>query len=134
MGNPIIHFKIPANTPKDVPKISYLKIKEEMIKTVTILVPPGLRALAGLQILYGPDQFFPEPKGEWFTGSGETLTFELYWNAPAVPSRITLKGYNDDEVYSHTFYIRFTTMKIREAKPVLVFEELVKRLKAFFGI
>jgi len=134
MGVYIVDFRIPPRTTKLAPIKRKLEIEERVITKLMIFIPPGVWGLAGIQIFYGIDQFVPEPRGGWIVGSGESITVDVFWSAPEKPYTITILGYNEDDTYSHTYYIRIIAQPEEVALPYLPMLELTRMLKTILGL
>jgi len=129
----VVDITAPANTPADAPVTKEIEIEEGTIAKVMILIPAGHHCLAGLQIFYGIDQFFPKRTGEWLRGEDESLTFEEYWEPPEKPYKITLKAMNEDEVWEHTFYVRFVVLPRELANLADAIRALATRIAQAFA-
>jgi len=53
---------------------------------------------------------------------------------PEVPSRMIIMGYNEDDTFDHTFYIRITCLEKEIAFPYRIFEDFVKIIKKLIGV
>jgi len=81
--------------------------------------------------MYGETQLFPEERGQWVSGDDETVEWQEYFELPDDPTRLRLEGYNEDDMYEHSFYVRFAALPKRIAAPwlgVARFVELFSRL------
>ena len=109
-----LDLKIPKNTLKDLPIEHPLKIDEGVITRVSVLIPAGHHALAGMRILYGIRHFFPAGEDQWLSGEDESVIADEFWDLPEQPCTLRVQGFNIDDTYDHTFYIRITALP-REA-------------------
>ena len=130
----VTELKIPPNTPKSDPVTTSLELEEPVITKINVLVPPGVWLLAGIQIFYGIHQFLPKPKDTWLVGSGESLTFDVFWDAPGKPYRVIFKGYNEDDTFEHRYIIRISTAPRERAYYWEPVAELVKLLRSYLGL
>jgi len=132
MGVYEVSLTIPANTPEDAPVEKKLEIEGAVLDRIHTLIPAGHCALARLAIFYGIKQLFPYETGTWLRGDDESFSLRLNWPLPELTTTITLKGWNEDTIYDHTFYLRLEVAeRIEEARPwqaLLDFIAIVKRL------
>ena len=127
---------VPAKTSLDAPLTQRITVKGEILTQVSLLIPPGHMALAGLQIYYGDKQLIPANEGSWLMGDGESISWPEYIELPEPETTLIVKAYNDDEVYSHTFYLRIITTYRKYMMPsetmsrvYKLFEWLLSRLR-----
>lgn len=106
-------FTIEPNTSETSPVTMDLILEQGTISKINIVIPPGHAALAGLALFTDDTQILP--LSGWLKGNSDNLTFDVDISVPGVGSppdyKITAKGYNTDDTYPHTFYIRIWLMK-----------------------
>jgi len=106
-------FEIAPNTPQETPSILDLEMEQGTVSKINVIIPPGHAALAGLGIFSEETQILP--KSGWLKGNNDNLVFEVDIPIPAVGSpavyKLTAKGYNLDDTYPHTFYLRIWVLK-----------------------
>jgi len=106
-------FTIPANTAESSPQTLDLTLEEGTVNKVQIIIPPGHAGLAGLQILNDTEQVIP--KSGWLEGNNDRLDFDVDIKITGTGDppvyKFTAKGYNNDDTYEHTFYIRIWVLK-----------------------
>jgi hypothetical protein len=109
----VIDFNIPKNTTQTSPKTANLVMEAGVVNRVNIIIPPGHAALAGLQIFNNTEQVIPVTS--WIKGNDDNLIFDVDIQLTGSGSppvyQLTLKGYNEDDTYDHTFYVRVWLMK-----------------------
>jgi len=105
----VAKITIPANTPSSNPVETTVTVEGDVITKIIVLIPAGVRALAGISIFYGIKQYFPREEDTWITGDNESIPFDVYISLPESPCQLKIKGYNDDTKYQHTFYLRLVT-------------------------
>ena len=129
----ILDLTIPKNTPETSPVEQPIEIKEGVITRVGVLIPAGMHALAGMRILYGIEQLFPRQKDTWLKGEDESIVADEYWDLVEQPITLRVQGYNLDDTYDHTFYIRITALP-REVSLAhkLYLERLSREISAAF--
>jgi len=125
---------IPANTPRDSPVSVSVKLTKAVLVRISIRIPRGHCALTGLRIKYGRLQLWPEESGTWLTGEGETIVWNEYFELPDDPTRLMLEGYNEDDTFEHSFYIRFMTLPKVVAAWMLAVSRLVNLLQRLIGV
>jgi len=131
----VLDFKIPANTPEDNPTTKTLEIEGVILERLRMLIPPGHVALARMAIFYGIKQIFPKEKGTWLRGDSESVNFIVSWRLPESKVQLTFKGWNEDDTYDHTFYLRLEVAEeIAEARPWRVIADFVAILKRLMGV
>jgi len=116
---------IPANTPASSPVTKDIMLKSGVLTKVSVLIPAGHFALAHLIIRYGGTQIIPDV-GD-ISGDDETLSWSEYIDIPEPHRTLTLVGWNDDDTYAHTFYIRFEILPKIIALPQLYFSEIIEK-------
>jgi hypothetical protein len=106
-------FTIPANTPQTTPASQDLTLEEGIVTRVNIVIPPGHATLAGMAIFSDNTQVLPQ--SGWLKGNNDNLIFDVDIPIPGTGTpavyKLTAKGYNTDDTYPHTFYIRIWVMK-----------------------
>jgi len=102
---------IPANTPEGSPTTQNLVLEKGTVSRFNIIIPPGHAALAGLQIYADTTQILP--KTGWIKGDRDNLILDVDVSVPLVASTYMLnaRGYNIDDTYLHTFYIRIWVLQ-----------------------
>jgi len=128
-----VTFTIPANTPSTNPTTSEVEIEGYVLEKISILIPSGHQALAHMRVKYGIKNIVPFEEEQWLEGDNESITFEPWWILPETPCRIVLEGYNEDDTYSHSFYVRFTTKWKHEILPQLIVKSFLQGLRRLFG-
>jgi len=129
-----VKLTIPPNTPRDSPVSTTVKLVKAVLTRISIRIPPGHHALAGLRILYGRLRLWPEEKDTWITGDDETLAWDEYFDLPHDPTRLTLEGYNEDDTYEHSFYVRLMTLPKAIAYPWLAVARFVRAFEKLVGM
>ena len=87
-----------------------MEIREGVIVRWLVLIPAGMHALAGMRILYGIEQLFPKQKDTWLKGEDESIVVDEWWDLIEQPITLRVQGYNLDDTYDHTFYIRIVVL------------------------
>jgi hypothetical protein len=124
-------FSIPPSTSKHKES---LEVEGEVLSKLYILIPGGHYALTGLRIMYGEQQLVPAVKDTYIKGNNVLYFFEPMLTLPHTPCLLTFEGYNNDEIYSHTFYVAVETKSEAEAKPLSVLQDFIFVLKKVMRI
>jgi len=125
----VLNITIPPSTSKDKPIEAEIEINEPILKRVSCFFPPGVCCLAGFRILYGTDQIFPKPDGEYVTGHAETVSGDIYFRVPELPCKLRIQCFNEDTKYQHTLYIRLETAEAIEYLTLQRLEEIIQLLR-----
>jgi len=125
---------IPANTPRDSPVSVSVSLEKAVLVRISIRIPPGHEALAGLRIKYGRLQLWPEEPDTWLSGDDEAITWDEYFVLPDDPTRLILEGYNEDDTYEHSFLVRFMTLPKAIAYPWMAVNRFVRMLSKLIGL
>jgi len=124
-------LSIPANIPEDNPTVKEITVEGAILDALHVLIPPGHCALARLALFYGIRQIFPYLPATWLRGDGESLTFRLGWPLPELQTTLTFKGWNEDDTYQHTFYIRIQTLPEYRPLPVVLLTRVLRLAEKF---
>jgi len=119
---------ISPSTPKDSPAERKVTLRKGLLYRVGIQIPPGHWALTGLRIRYGEMQLWPTEPGTWFKGDDLEFEFEERWDLPEDPTVLRIEGYNEDDTYEHTFYIRLFILPPEEVSLVRALAELPRKI------
>jgi len=104
-------FMIDANTPEETPSTLSLDLEKGIVSRINVIIPPGHAALAGVQIYANTTQILPV--AGWLKGDRDNLVFDVDVSIPMIDSayKLTAKGFNSDDTYPHTFYIRMWVLQ-----------------------
>jgi len=118
---------IPPNTSKDNPKEAKITLEGDILTEVTIVIPPGHAGLTGIALFYGIEQIAPLPSGEWLIGDNQVIPWVERWEIPEGKAEITLRGYNEDDTYEHSFICR---LEVEPREVVEVQQQILEEIKA----
>jgi len=110
------------------------EIEGTVLRRVSVLIPSGHQALAGMRIRYGARSILPIGENSWLSGDNESLTFELHWPLPESPCTLIIEGRNDDMCYPHSFYIRIETDTEETVRPEDRLASFINLLAYFMGL
>jgi len=105
-----LDLKIPKATPEDSPVERRLKIKEGVVTRWIVLIPAGHHSLARMRVLYGLEPLLPAHANAWIRGEDESLAVDEFWDPAEQPYELTFQGWNEDDTYDHTFYVRVVVL------------------------
>jgi hypothetical protein len=126
---------IPANTPEHNAIESEIEVEGSIIKSISILIPPGHCALAHIALMYGNEQIFPSKRGQYIEGDDETIYSTLNWKLPESPCKVKIVGWNEDDTYQHLFIVRFEVAEsMEEAFPELMLMKVVKSIASALAL
>jgi len=125
---------VPPNTPVDNPTETTITIDKKVVTRIEIQTRPGQFSQAGVSIFYGIEQISPETKGQWHKGDGEIIVDNINWVAPEVPCTLTIKGFNNCELFEHTFIIRIEAQDYLIAFPWKVMKDFIDLIGKLIGV
>jgi len=112
------------------PKFESFKIARGLIYRVEFQFPAGCAGLAHLRIYDGGHQLWPSSLGKDFHVDGPVIAFDDLYFKLAAPYELVAWGYNTDDTYNHTIYIRIglaeTDAFMASFLPTLAYEQTVK--------
>ena len=120
---------IPKNTIYSSPTTINLKIAHGIITKIMVRPRPGHAALAHLIILHHEHQIAPSTENMDLHGDAPPIDWEEYYESYQPPYELKLKGWNDDDTYSHTFDVY---VAILPRKAILALA-IVDAIKSAFG-
>lgn len=107
------HPTIPANTAQTAPLDTDVPIHPGIVKRVEIHFPPGCAALVHVQIYHWERQVWPSNPDSSFVGDTFPITWSEDYAIVDPPFVLTVKGWNDDELYPHAPIIRFQIERVQ---------------------
>lgn len=126
---------IPANTPENKPVGIDIEVEGEVLSEIAYLIPPGWCALAHFALFYGIEQIYPEELGTWITGDNVFRVVPLKWNMPEWRTKISIRGWNEDDTYEHSVFVWLLTATKEEARPweaLIDFMRWMKLMMAYY--
>ena len=127
-------LRIPANTSEENYVEVQVEVEGDILKKVVVLIPDGHHALAHFRLRYGIKNIVPYEEDQWLEGNNEQVTFEPNWELPEHPCLLRLQGYNEDDTYEHSFYVRIETDYEEYVRPFEILRDFVKIFKKLLGI
>lgn len=91
-----------------------------VLTRIEYLFPSGQFCLAKVAVFYGLERISPHRYGDWLCGNDEKVVDDLSFELPDEPTRLTVAGYNLDDVYDHTVYLRFQVQTPENITPRLL--------------
>ncbi len=127
-------FTLPANTAIASPRHATILVSKGLVYRVEFQFPAGCAGLAGLIVSDGGFQIWPSSLGEWFVGDDQVIAFDDMYLKSSEPWQFDLWGFNLDDTYPHTLYIRIglSDREIFQARylPNVAYDLMQKELKA----
>ena len=121
---------ITSGKTKTDPQEEILKIAHGIITKLMVRPRPGHHALAHCVILHHEHQIAPSTENMDISGDELPIDWEEYYESYQPPYELKIKGWNDDDTYSHTFDI-FVAILPRKAVLALA---IVDAIKGIFGM
>lgn len=127
---------IPANTTEASPLEEVVKVTHGVLHRVEIAFPAGCAGLAHLVILHWGFQLYPTNPGGSFASDDYTIPIDDYFELFFAPYTLKLRGYNEDDTYSHTITVRIGVLPEDVAAHVYGKRKKVDRAKLYeaFGL
>lgn len=97
---------IPSNTAKDDEIFQECIINYGVIKKIDILFPSGCCGFAYVRVHRNNTQILPTNDGQFFASDNEAITTNEHIEVLDRPFILTFSGYNLDDTYDHTIYLR----------------------------
>ena len=86
-----------------------------------------------MRILYGLDPLLPAHADAWIRGEDESLSLDEWWDLVEQPITLRVQGWNEDDTYDHTFFIRIVVLPREVALAhKLYLERLSREISAAF--
>ena len=121
---------IPSGQTKADPEVEILKIAHGIITKIMVRPRPGHHALAHCVILHHEHQIAPSTENMDLSGDELPIDWEEYYESYQPPYELKIEGWNDDDLYPHTFDI-FVAILPRKAILALA---VVDSIKSIFGL
>lgn len=102
----LLELTINSNVTKIAPVVQTYELNNPAIKSIKVNIPDGHKYLARLKIFSRGVQLAPELNAaEFIRGNNNEVIIPVNRAIEGPPYPITLSGWNEDDTYSHTFYI-----------------------------
>lgn len=101
---------IPANTPSSAPLESSVELDHGRIVGVEIQFPPGCVGLVHGQIRRERHQLWPTNVDGDISGDDARIGWVEDYDLDEEPYVVTLRGWNEDDSFSHTITFRFNVL------------------------
>lgn len=99
-------FLTPAGTPETNPEEHPFYICHGVIHRVEVSFPSGCCGLVHMQVFYHGLPLFPGTPGTSLAADGPPIAWNEYIEVLGEPFRLTVRTWNDDDVYPHTPVLR----------------------------
>ncbi|MBA7681417.1 hypothetical protein ES703_89755 [subsurface metagenome] len=121
---------VPKNRTETDPVVAILKIALGIITHISVLFPPGCAGLAHCTIHHYSKQIVPSVESMDLKGDMFPIEWNDYYEMYAEPYLLKFTGWNLDDTYPHTIYIRIA---ILPRKAILALA-IVDAFKSLFGL
>lgn len=101
-----VNVRTTKQTANNNPTVTELFVTKGLVYKIEIHFPSGSAGLMGVIICDGGFQVWPSTLGEWFTGDGNTISFEDVYLKESAPYKFRILTYNIDTTYPHKVNIR----------------------------
>ena len=131
---PLYHkaLRVPANTPKENPATLEVQINQRIVILVSVKFPAGCHDIVQVAGYYGIKQLFPYEAEDSITGDDETVTTLEWFTGPAVPFKLTFKGWSPGTSFVHYPVIRIVTLPDEIFGPVRLLTQILRKLDVWF--
>lgn len=99
-------FTIPLSTTVYNPQHNILPVSKGLVYRVEFQFPFGCAGLAHIVVYDGGHQVWPSHPHNTFSGDNYTIAFDDLLMKSQPPFQFDLFGYNDDDTYNHTIFVR----------------------------
>ena len=115
---------VPAGTPESTPEEARVKLSAGILSRVMVFFPPGCCDFAHARIFYQGYQIEPWNRDGSFHWNDYVFDIECEHEIIAPDTEVTIKGWNDDDIYEHTIDFAFEVI----VPPEETTESLLRRL------
>lgn len=124
------HITYTAGGTASSPSRTQLKVNQGVIARVWVHFPPGCAGLTRLRIYHEGHPFLPVEKDAYISGDNYVFDLPMFYEITDEPQQITIEGWNEDEVYSHTVDILMLVLPREAVYPVGAAEGIVSSLRS----
>lgn len=114
----VMELTIPAQTGKGQPTSGFVVLPVGTINQVSVLFPPGVVGLVGLRCYVNEFPVVPVSADGWLVGNAETVRWSEWIRLMPTEREFVGYGYNLDDTYDHTLYIRINVEPLSAALTV----------------
>lgn len=107
----VFELAIPAETARTDAVVEELSLPKGMIQRVAIYFPWGCKNLAHVSVWHNEHQLWPSNPDRDYSGNELLLEFPENYELKSAWSRFTVRGWNEDDTYSHTPVIWLTVLE-----------------------
>jgi len=119
---------VPAGTPNTAPEEARVKLSAGILSRVLVFFPPGCCAYAHAVIFYQGYQIEPWNRDGSFAWNDYVYEIECEHEIIAPDTEVTIKGWNDDDIYEHTINFAFDVVQPEEVTTESLLQRLLKTL------
>lgn len=124
---------IPADTPATAPVRQTVDLAVGTITAFSLFFPYKRGAFVGVRLRRFEHQQWPTNPDGWIVGDDEAVAWGEDFDVLEEPFELTLEGYNTDDSFPHTVYLRVAMLEVgREEERAK--RGLLGRLAAYLGM
>lgn len=97
---------IPANTFLAAYQTDLMLVTKGLVYKVEFDFPPGHAGLTFVRVRDGLHQVWPTTSDQWFSGEGQTISFDDTHLKLSPPFEFSIDTYNLDDTFDHTVTVR----------------------------
>lgn len=120
---------IPASTTKVAPEEVMLPVSKGIITRFMVRPRPGHHSLAHCVILYHETQIAPSMNNTDLHGDAYPIEWDDHLNIDQPPFKLKVRGWNDDDTYSHTFTVEIVILP----RSAIIALAVADAIKGMFG-
>ena len=107
-------------------------VNQGVIYRVWVVFPPGCAGLVKVRIYHEGHPFLPVDEGAFLRGDAYIYEFPVMHEITDAPELITIKAWNEDDIYDHTIDVLFLIIPKEWVQPVGAYGGIIAALKSIF--
>lgn len=126
------HITLPKGKTEATATISRFKFNKGVVSRVWIAFPPGCAGLVKLKCSHEGHPFLPVEEDAYIRGDSYTFDIPLMYEIKDNNEIVTIKAWNEDDVYDHEIDVMFLIVDKMWVQPVGAYEGIVAALASIF--
>ena len=126
------HITLTKNKTEAEATSTRFTVNQGVIFRVWLTFPPGCAGLVKLRIFHEGHPFLPVDNNAFISGDGFVFEYPVMFEITTPPENITIKAWNEDEVYNHTIDVQFLIIPKAWVQPVGASEGIIAALRSLF--
>lgn len=127
------YVEVPANTAELTPVWEPLTVMQGTIQQWIIFSDPEAADLLHYKVEYHGSQIMPFRGNKWIEGFLEPITLVENIKIDTPPFVLDFKGYNEDDTFTHEFFVYVNIIQEKAVEPYEMDESLWDKMKGLFG-